>query len=111
MADWIALQRVRQDSAESAELMWAAEELTLFSITYPTKTWQVILDVISATDDEWILTNLGSGLVETLLATFPDEAFSLVEGEYSHNARLQRVIENIWKNLIPDDVWLRLKKL
>lgn len=108
---WIQLQRLPQDSSEASSLMWAAEDFNLMSITSPDECWQIILMVIEQTDDDWVLTNLAAGPLENLLAMHSDQAIEWIEGEVKKNSRLRDILDGVWKNLIPDDVWSRLTKL
>lgn len=110
-AAWIELQSLPQDSHDAEQRMWAAEELNLLALRSPNKCWDSILEIISLSDDEWVLTNLGAGPIENMLALNPEIAIALIEKEFPENKKLQDTVENIWKNIIPNNVWERLLAL
>lgn len=108
---WIELQSLPQDSDEANSLMWAAEEFFALTDTEPQECWDVILEVVNKTDNEWVLTNLAAGPLEDLLALHPNESIVWLEREVPKNPRLKSILSGVWKNLIPDDVWERVQAL
>ncbi len=108
---WIKLQSLPQDSTDADELMWAAEDANMLSITSPSDCWDFTLEVICKTDDEWVLTNLAAGPLENLLSVSPDETIAMIEKEIPSNPKLRNILKNVWQNLIPENVWSRLQKL
>jgi len=108
---WINLQSLEQSSKEADQLMWAAEEVNLLSISSPRECWEFILDVIQHTDDEWVLTNLAAGPLENLLSVNPEEVILWIEKEVGNNPKLKQQLGSIWKNIIPDHIWKRFEKI
>lgn len=106
---WINLQRVPQDSPEAKELMRAAVQVNMLALRQPQECWDVVMKVFSETDDEWVLTNLGAGPIESLLARHADKIVPLLESEARKSERFRGVLSNVWKNLMSDEVWQRLQ--
>ena len=90
--DWIRLQGVEQDSPEAEDLMWAAKELTLSALRSPEKCWTAILEIMHATEDEWVLINLAAGPLENLLALNPHDALNWIEAEIPQNPKLKKLL-------------------
>jgi len=108
---WIKLQGLDRDTKEAEELMWASNSLIRTTLSNPEKAWHIILEILQQTDDEWVLTNVAAGPLEDLLAQHPDTAINLLEEEVQHNKKLRSILNGVWQNLMPDDVWKRLQKL
>lgn len=108
---WIRLQSLQKDSDEREALMWTMEEFALLALRSPSECWDLILEVVSITDDEWVLTNLAAGPLEGLLALHPNDSIVWLEREVPKNPRLKSILSGVWKNLIPDDVWVRVQAL
>ena len=109
--NWISLQVLDQASSEAQALMWAAEEVNLLALRSPKECWDIILEIIEQTDDEWILTNVAAGPLENLLALNSEAVISFVEIEVRSNEKLKSILSGIWKNLIPDEIWERIQLL
>lgn len=77
----------------------------------PEESFAFILEVLKQTDDEWVLANLAAGPLEDILAIYPHQAIEWVEKETSQNPALKKILNGVWQNLMPDDVWQRLQKL
>ncbi|HEX2752272.1 MAG TPA: hypothetical protein VHP34_04035 [Alphaproteobacteria bacterium] len=108
---WVDLQRLPQNSAEAEELTWVLMEVGELIQWQPTEGFSFILEVLKQTDDEWVLTNLAAGPLESLLAIHPKEGLALVEREIPRNPKLKRILEGVWQNLMPEETWQRLQKL
>lgn len=108
---WIELQNLPRDTHEADELMWAAFEVMNLSDHNPQKCFDFILEVLSQTDNEWVLTNLAAGPLEDLLSQHPNEGILLVEKEISRNTKLKHILQGVWQNMMPEETWQRLQKL
>jgi len=108
---WMQLQQLPEDSNEITNLMWASDEVLKLALRKPQQCWEFILKVLQLTEDEWILTNLAAGPLENLLSLNPDVAFEWIENEFPNNKKLQSLLNGVWQNLIPDEVWHKLKNL
>jgi hypothetical protein len=106
---WIKLQRVPQDSPEAKELMRAAVQVNMLALRQPQECWTVVMKVFNETDDEWVLTNLAAGPLESLVARHADKIIPLLESEASKNERFRDMLSSVWKNLMPEDAWRRLQ--
>lgn len=109
--NWIKLQLLSDQPEKAEEFMWAAEEFDLLTDGNPSECWEVILEVIKKTDNEWVLTNLAAGPLENFLALSPNQAIELLEVEIPKNSKLKNILSGIWKSLIPDEIWDRIQVL
>ena len=108
---WVELQSMPQGSTEAEAHMWAAEKIYLLALRSPKECWQVVLDILSATNDEWVLTNLGAGPIESMLSFNPEETIAMIEREAPQNSKLRSTLSNVWRNNIPDDTWSKLQAI
>jgi len=108
---WIALQRLPQNSVAAEELTWVLMEVGGLVQWQPTEGFNFILEVLKQTDDEWVLTNLAAGPLESLLAIHPKEGLTLIEREIPQNPKLKNILQDVWQNLMPEETWQRLQKL
>jgi len=108
---WIQYQlKSRLNSADSELFEWAADEVMDLSILNLEQCWQFILSVISKTDDQWVLTNIGAGPIEDMLATDSELTFSLIKNSLP-NKELNFCITNVWQNLMSESTFKKVKKL
>ena len=108
---WIELQKVPQDSPEAESMMWAAEELNSLTLDSPSDCWYTVLEILELTDDDWVLTNLGTGPLENLLVLEPQLTIDLIEAALPAKERLARALNDVWQSLMPDEVWNQLQRL
>ncbi len=105
------LQSLDMESNAADSLMWASNDLTTKAITQPQDCWDLIVQISKETNDDWVLTNLASGPLETLLASHPHTVIEQLEAAARDDRKIRFLVTNLWQNLIPDDVWARLQKL
>jgi hypothetical protein len=91
--------------------MWASIEMDLLCIDKPKECWGVVLNILSRTNDEWVLTNLAAGPVESLLANHGEMTICWIEDEAKKNQRFRMMLGDVWRNLISDEVWQRIQRV
>ena len=96
---------------EKKKLFWAVSELMDISLSAPEECWNICLDIIKKTNNEYVLANVGAGPIETILCNFPDVTICLIEKEISKNEKLKQTLANVWKSNMPDSVWNRLQSV
>jgi hypothetical protein len=106
---WVNLQLAPQDSPEAKELMRAAVQVNTLAIRQPMECWSVVMKVFCETNDEWVLTNLAAGPIESLLVRHAEKIIPLLESEAVRSERFRHMLQGVWKNLIPEDIWRRLQ--
>jgi hypothetical protein len=77
----------------------------------PFACWSIVLKILDVTDDEWIVTNLGAGPLENLLALHPDETIERLKSEIPNNPKLKNALMHTWQNMIPDEHWNEIQRL
>jgi len=108
---WTRLQELQKDSEVSDDLMSAGIQLDLLILDEPESSWAVIMEIISNTADEWVLTNLAAGPIESLLAQHGDVAINWIEAAAKKDEGFRVLLEGVWKNCMSDGVWSRLKRI
>tara|TARA_B100000780_G_C21082555_1_gene436025 strand:+ start:910 stop:1296 length:387 start_codon:yes stop_codon:yes gene_type:complete len=68
-------------------------------INDPEKAWELIVAIIDATDDEWVLTSVGCGELESLLVRHFDQFIDRVVKNSRKNKKFAFVMSCVW----PDD--------
>lgn len=102
---------VPPDSKEREAHRWAVSRISSLSRESPKECWEVVLDIVSATDDEWVLTMLGVGPIEDMLSSYPEETIAMIERDAPQNSKLRYALANVWQSDTPDDVWNRLQAI
>jgi hypothetical protein len=108
---WIKLQSQPAGSGSADALMWASIELDSLCMDAPEQCWEIILSILAKTDDEWVLTNLAAGPVESLVASHGDVVISWLEREAARSPAFRELLGGVWQNLISDDVWQRIQRV
>lgn len=106
---WINLQRVPQDSAAARELMGAAVQVNMLALRQPQDCWALVMTIFNQTSDEWVLTNLAAGPLESLVTRHPEEILPLLENEARNSERFRDMLSSVWENLMPEDAWRRIR--
>lgn len=108
---WIESCSLPRGSTEKEARRWAVEKVSSLSLRSPKECWEVVLDIVSATDDEWVLTILGAGPIEDMLSSNPEETIAMIERDAPQNSKLRYALANVWQSDTPDDVWNRLQAI
>ena len=77
----------------------------------PETIYKIILKVVELTDDEWMLTLVGCGELEDLLAKHFDAFIDRVEAEAIANKKFAHAVTCVWQNGMTNKQYARLKKL
>lgn len=109
ISTWIKLQHADQESQQAEELMWAANKLNILCITDPLDAWDLTKGIADETDNEWVLTNLASGPIESLLSMHGDSVISLILEYAGKSEKFKKSLSNVWKNEISDENWEALQ--
>ena len=112
MAAWIRYQHIYGSKTEEVdELEWAMIELWDLCREAPESAWSAILEIISKDHSDQILSDVAAGPMEDLLAYHGALVIDRVESCARSNPSFERMLGNVWKNAISDDVWNRVKAI
>lgn len=104
ISDYLAGCRTKDPKYKEAQLRIVA---MTFEST-PELQWDVILGMIrQATEDD--LGHIAAGPIEGLLGWHGPAWIEYVEAEARLNPKFARAMTGVWKYMIPDDVWERIK--
>ena len=88
----------------------AVDQLMNLQFEDPLRALEIALFIAHQTNDERLLTNLGAGPLEQLLADDPT-LFDAVAIEARKSASLRTALAAVWKNDIPDETWQSIQRL
>jgi hypothetical protein len=109
-ATWIALQYAKSNSQEHETKFWSFEELDRLQASDPERCWSIILKIFALDQSDHLLTNLGAGPLEDLLAGHGDRFIGRVETLARQEPRFRFLTQMVWRNSISAPVWARLRK-
>ena len=108
---WIVLHhaglRGMRDDDPRFEAFIALDELRRSD---PERCWSVILKIFEQDQSDWILSNLGAGPLEDLLADHGERFIERVETLARQEPRFRFLTQMVWRNSISAAVWARLRK-
>jgi hypothetical protein len=90
----------------------AMQRITMMTfLSKPELQWEVILEAIQQATDDEDLGHIAAGPIEGLLGRHGAAWIDRFEAETNQNPKLARAITGVWKYMIKDDVWERVKSL
>jgi Family of unknown function (DUF6869) len=92
------------------ELFWAFEEVDSACMHMPEHGLQLINYILASTKNEFVLTNLAAGPLETLLARHGKSVINELERCAKRDARFRALLRGVWQNQIDDQTWARVLK-
>lgn len=106
---WIALQRSEVGSVDFRSNQWALR-LNVACLNEPEFAWEVIRQIFESNEDAWILENLGSGPLETLLSKHGGFAVDAVKAYLSERRDFVRVLTRAWHESLAADVSSEIRR-
>lgn len=77
----------------------------------PEMAWDVICKVVALTEDQWVLTMLGCGPLESLLGHYFEQFIDRVEAQSRGCRKFAFVMSCVWQNRMTDEQYARLDDL
>jgi hypothetical protein len=108
---WIRRHLLPENSAQKDELLWAWEMLDDLIRHSPEEAWRIIELIRTLDGSDIILSNLGAGPLEDLLAKHGPAFIERIEEGARRDEQLRRVLGVVWRNEIRQDIWDRLKAI
>ena len=99
------------ESKLAEELYWSYEKLDEICWEHPFKAFEIILDILKASKNEYVLSNLAAGPLESLLSRHGDQILTLVEDEVKSSPEFRELLQGVWQNTMSDDLWQKVKQL
>lgn len=94
VADWI---RYHAENRKSDDPLFAAcEEVDEFVSSQPETGWELILELIAAAPDDFILANVAAGPLEDLLTKWPDQFVDRAEVQARRDLKFRRCLTGVW---------------
>jgi hypothetical protein len=117
-SDWIAYARLdRSPSDDEHDKGWVLYDLAQFD---PELAWQVIVELLSRyteadlfseleTEAKEVLSNVGAGPLENLLAEHGSAFIERIEAKARQDRRFFWTLGCVWKNSMTDEIWSRVQ--
>jgi hypothetical protein len=95
---------------EDNPTFWAYSELADIVVDRPLEAFELVLEILAATDDENVLQVLAAGPLEELIHHHGLLVIDAIEREATKNPRLIGLLTGVWKTG-PQEVWERIEAL
>ena len=109
---WIARYETIQDEGDESEkaesLFWTFEQLDDYCWRDPKKAMEIILGILSSTNNEFVLDNLAAGPLESLLSRHGETVIKDIELEAKSNSAFRNLLGGVWQNQMSDELWHRV---
>ncbi|HLK90976.1 MAG TPA: hypothetical protein VKZ18_13845 [Polyangia bacterium] len=106
VADWIRYHAERRKGTDPLFEAW--EKVTDIVMSDPEEGWTVVLALVDASPDDWVLCNVAAGPLEDLLRKFSDVLVDRAEVQARRDPKFRRCLTGVWG--LPPPVQARLRK-
>jgi len=89
---------------------WAWETLDQLVRAEPEAAWDIILDIMNNTKDEFTLSCLAAGALEDLIRHHGPGFIERIEQQARSDARFKELLCGVWRGSTPE-VWARIEAL
>lgn len=90
----------------------AAESCVLMGFTAPAALqWAFVVAAFELASSDEHLALIAAGPLECLLSRKGEEAIDWVERQARTDPEFRRMLTGVWQNVIPDDLWRRVRSL
>lgn len=103
---WIEYHHQKSD-----ENFWACKKLIELIHENPALVWESILTIVELDSSPNIIDNLAAGPLEDLLVYHGSSYIDKMEILARQNPVFTRLIKGVWKNAIPQDIWVRVNAI
>lgn len=108
-AAWIALHLAPARSSQRKALFWAFVRLSEWVQHDPEAAWSAIEAIRRKDSSDVILSNLGAGPLEDLLAAHGDSFIVRIEAMAGADAQLRTVLGAVWRSGMSEALWSRIR--
>ena len=109
--DWVALQYSTVEQAEHDPHFWAYQKLDDLCDDSPSEALTVINEILSVDSSKHILSNVGAGPLEDLLARNGMAIIDEIESLSRTNTAIKKALGAVWENSIDAEVWCKVESL
>ncbi len=89
---------------------WASTVLDVLLYKAPSLGWPLLREIVERAPDS-AMEYIGAGPLEDLLVLHGFETIDAIEAEAGRSARFRLALAGVWRNAIPEPVWLRVLAL
>lgn len=107
---WIRRYSHPQSAEISEQTEWAYDRLDEICEKDPETCLEILGEICAKSNDDWVISNLGAGPLEDLLARHGESIISDVEARARTNLAFREALSVVWKNVISDGVWTRVER-
>jgi hypothetical protein len=83
---------------------WPVDRLIEYSIADPARAYDVILCIAAMSDDEWVLSSVAAGPLETIVRSNPREFVPRLADDATRNPNIRVIVRNMWFDSLPEEM-------
>ena len=87
---------------------WAYSELADIGVNRPLEAFDLVLEILSATNDVSVLSNLSAGALEDLIHHHGSIVIDAIEREAARNPKFVELMQGVWPTGAPE-IWGRIR--
>lgn len=95
----------------SADEDWAVSDLLMISLSDPGRAYEIVLEMLSMTSDDWVIASIAAGPVETILRSHAAEFVPRLSRDVHANPNIRSLPEYLWLGELPDALRRELSAL
>ncbi len=102
---WIKYCELRKNGQLNNDFSDVVEEIYDLARRNPEHFWSIVIEVLSVTDDNNVLSILGIGPIEDLIEFHPNDALRFIKNQDEYRDKLKTVLSFVDQSTIDDEVW------
>lgn len=103
------LERDNSATMDEAENFWPYQAFDTVVLHDPVRAFNLVLQILAKTQNDFVLSNLAAGPLEDLLARHGSVVIERVEHHAKVNDRFRDLLAGVWRNTIAEDIWQRVE--
>lgn len=108
---YFASEKFGIGSPEAEKIWWAYEEMEQLVEHRPSDALDVILEILSISDEDSLLFDLAAGPLESVLVKHGHEVIDRIIELLKSDPKFRDLLQRVWGNSIDKDVWQRIENL
>lgn len=114
VAAWIRryedLEQTGSGTTDEGENFAPYQAMDAIVLHDPNRAFDVIVQILENTQNEFVLSNLAAGPLEDLLVRHGIIIIDRVERQAKFDDRFRDLLAGVWRNAISEEVWQRVEK-
>ena len=111
IAAWITMAKSEHGTQEHDGAFWAFQHMYDLIHEQPEVAFGLIVEIWSHDQSHAVVQLLSAGPLEDLLTHHGPDFIGHVEKEAEINPSFRKLLGGVWKNAMPDSVWLKIQEI